>query len=363
MDYSDPRKFRHRARIGGDRVMMPLFRAAATVPPCIQGGPMMKFPHGRHMLLAALLACHGAAIAQGYPNQPVRMLVGYAAGGGADGVIRAIAPELSEALGQPIVIDNRPGGGTVIATQAVGASKPDGYTMYVMDHAFIVNPVLVGKLPYDSLRDFVPVSAVSSSSTTLMVVHPSLPVKSVKELVALARAHPGKLNYSSGGNGTVPHVMGELFNTVAKIRVTHIPYKSTGLAIYATTSGEVMVGFGGIFAAKGLADTGKLRALAIAAGTRSDIMPQVPTFAESGWPQIDATSHRGIIAPANTPREAVTRMNAAINKVLQIPAVRARMTEVGYVITGGSPEEFGRLIRSEMDKWAKILRDANIRVE
>ena len=319
--------------------------------------------HAPRALAGIAMTLAGVAFAQNYPNQPVRMLVGYAAGGGADGIIRAIAPELSEALGQPIVIDNRAGGGTVIATQVVAASKPDGYTMYVMDHAFIVNPVLVGKLPYDSLRDFVPVGGISSSSTTLMVVHPSLPVKSVKELVALARAHPGQLNYSSGGNGTVPHVMGELFNAVAKIKITHIPYKSTGLAIYATTSGEVMVGFGGIFAAKGLADTGKLRPLAIASATRSDVMPKVPTFAESGWPQIDGTSHRGIITPAATPRDVITRMNAAINKVLLMPAVRARMTEVGYVVTGGSPEEFGRTIRSEMDKWAKILRDANIKVE
>ena len=314
-------------------------------------------------IAAAGITLPGAAQAQTYQSQPVRMLVGYAAGGGADGIIRAIAPELTEVLGQPIVIDNRAGGGTVIATQAVAVSKPDGYTMYVMDHAFIVNPVIVGKLPYDSLRDFVPVGGISSSSTTLAVVHPSLPVKTVKELVALARAHPGTLNYSSGGNGTVPHIMGELFNAVAKIRITHIPYKSTGLAIYATTSGEVMVGFGGIFAAKGLADTGKLRPLAIASATRSDVMPKVPTFAESGWPQIDATSHRGIIAPAGTPREVIVRMNAAINKVLTMPSVRARMTDVGYVITGGSPEDFGRTIRTEMDKWAKILRDANIKVE
>ncbi len=324
----------------------------------------MFTPHqARFALSVCALALTTHAFAQNYPTQPVRMLVGYAAGGGADGIIRAIAPELSEILGQPIVIDNRAGGGTVIATQAAATSKPDGYTMYVMDHAFIVNPVLVGKLPYDSLRDFVPVAGISSSSTSLMVVHPSLPVKTVKELVALARANPGKLNYSSGGNGTVPHIMGELFNAVAKLKITHIPYKSTGLAIYATTSGEVMVGFGGIFAAKGLADNGKLRALAIASATRSDVMPQVPTFAEAGWPQIDATSHRGIITPAKTPPEVIQRMNAAINKVLLMPSVRPRMTDVGYVITGGTPEDFGRVIRTEMDKWAKILRDANIKLE
>ncbi len=322
-----------------------------------------KYPACAALAAGIALAAAVNSQAQTYPSQPVRMLVGYAAGGGADGIIRAVAPELSEALGQPVIIDNRPGGGTVIATQAVATSKPDGYTMYVMDHAFIVNPVLVGKLPYDSLRDFVPVSGISSSSTTLMVVHPSLPVKSVKELVALARAHPGKLDFASGGNGTVPHVMGELFNAVAKIKLMHIPYKSTGLAIYAVTSGETMVAFGGIFAAKGLADTGKLRPLAIASATRSDVMPAVPTFAETGWPAIDATSHRGILAPANTPREAITRMNAAINKVLLMPAVRARMTEVGYVVTGGMPEDFGRTVKSEMDKWSKIIRDAGIKVE
>ena len=323
---------------------------------------MHSLSHARCALWIAALATTGAA-AQNYPNQPVRMVVGYAAGGGADGIIRAIAPELSETLGQQIVVDNRPGGGTVIGTQIVAAAKPDGYTMYVMDHAFIVNPVLVGKLPYDSVRDFVPVAGISSSSTTLAVVHPSLPVKTVKELVALARSNPGQLNFASGGTGTVPHVMGELFNVVAKIRITHIPYKSTGLAIYAVTAGETMVGWGGIFAAKGLVDTRKLRALAIAAAVRSDVMPQVPTFAESGWPQIDATSHRGIIAPAGTPREVIARMNSAINQVLKLPQVRARMTDVGYVVTGGTPEDFGRVVRTEMEKWAKILREANIKAE
>jgi tripartite-type tricarboxylate transporter receptor subunit TctC len=314
------------------------------------------------VLATAGLTQSGTALAQ-YPSQPVRMLVGYAAGGGADGIIRAIAPELSEVLGQPVVIDNRPGGGTVIATQATATAKPDGYTMYVMDYAFIVNPVLVGKLPYDSVRDFTPVAGISSSSTTMAIVHPSLPVKSVKELLALARAHPGKLNYASGGSGTVPHVMGELFNVAAKVNIIHIPYKSTGQAIYAVTSGETMIAWGGIFAAKGLIETGKLRALAIAAATRSEVMPQVPTFAESGWPQIDATGYRGIIAPAAVPREAIQRMNAAINQVLKLPQVRARMTEVGYTVTGGTPEDFGRIIKSEMSKWGKILRDANIRGE
>ena len=313
------------------------------------------------LLVTAALA--QAAAAQSYPSQQIRMVVGYAAGGGADGLIRAIAPELSELMGQPIVVDNRAGGGTVIGTQLVATSKPDGYTFLVADHAYIVNPALMSKLPYDSLRDLVPVVAISSSSTTLMVVHPSLPVKTVKELIALARARPGKLNYASGGNGTVPHIMGELFKSVSKINLVHIPYKSTALAIYAATSGEVTLAFGGIFAVKGLVETGRLRALAIASSARNSLMPEVPTFAEAGWPAIDANGYRGLLAPTGTAREIIMRVNSGVNKVLQMPAVRARLTEVGYVALSGTPEHYGRIISAEMDKWGKIIRDAGIRVD
>ena len=198
-----------------------------------------------------LLVLASAAAAQSYPSQQIRMVVGYGAGGGADSLIRAVAPELGELLGQQIVIDNRPGGGTVIGTQIVATSKPDGYTLLVADNAYIVNPFLMSKLPYDSLRDFVPVALLSSSSTTLAVVHPSLPVKSVKELVALARARPGQLNYASGGNGTLPHILGEMLKSAARINLVHIPYKSTALAIYAATSGEVTIAFGGISPSRG----------------------------------------------------------------------------------------------------------------
>ena len=291
------------------------------------------------------------------------MVVGYGAGGGADALIRAVAPELGEFLGQQLVIDNRPGGGTVIGTQIVATSKPDGYTLLVADNAYIVNPFLMAKLPYDSLRDFVPVALLSSSSTTLAVVHPSLPVKTVKELVALARARPGQLNYASGGNGTLPHILGEMLKSAARINLAHIPYKSTALAIYAATSGEVTIAFGGIFAVKGLAETGRLRALAIASAARNPLMPAVPTFAEAGWPAIDGTGYRGLLAPAGTPREIIMRLNADANKAVQLPAVRARLTELGYVALGGTPEDYGRLIRAEMEKWGKIIREAGIKVQ
>jgi tripartite-type tricarboxylate transporter receptor subunit TctC len=278
-------------------------------------------------------------------------------------MIRAIAPELGELLGQQIVVDNRPGGGTVIGTHIVATSRPDGYTLLVADTAYVVNPFLVAKLPYDTLRDFVPVAPVSSSSTTLLVVHPSVPVRSVKELIALARTRPGELNYGSGGNGTVPHLLGELFKSTARISVAHVPYKSTALAIYAAASGEVPTAFGGIFAVKGLVESGRLRAVAIASSARNPLMPSVPTFAEGGWPAIDATSYRGLIAPAGTPREVIARLNAETNKALQMPAVRARLVELAYTPVGGTPEDYGRLIRAEMDKWGKIIREAGIKAQ
>ncbi len=324
---------------------------------------MRQLRYPLRAMLASGLILAATAAAQPYPSQQIRMVVGYGAGGGADSLIRALAPEFSELLGQQIVVDNRPGGGSVIGTQIVAASRPDGYTLLIADNAYIVNPFLMSKLPYDSLRDFVPVALLSSSSTTLAVVHPSLPVKSVKELIALARARPGELNYASGGNGTIPHLMGELLKSVAKINLVHIPYKSTALAIYAATSGEVTIAFGGIFAVKGLVESGRLRALAIASAARNPLMPAVPTFAETGWPAVDATGYRGLLAPAGTPREIIARLNAGANKTLQIPAVRARLSELGYDVLGGTPEDYGRVIRAEMDKWGKIIRDAGIKVQ
>jgi len=301
--------------------------------------------------------------AQTYPAQPIRAVVGYAAGGGADGMIRAISNELSEALGQQVIIDNRPGGGTVTATRLVAESKPDGYTIYVADPAIYFNPFLLSKLPYDAVRDFAPIAPVSTSSTSMLVVHPSFPAKTLKDLVALARAQPGKLNYASGGNGTLPHVLTEMMKHEAKINLTHVPYKSTGLAIYAATSGEVPIGAGGLFAVKGLAESGKLRSLAIASAKRSPLMPQVPTFAEAGWPQIDGASYRGLLAPAGTPRDIIMKLNAASNKVLQIAAVRTRFIETGGEVLPGTPEEYGRIIRAELEKWGKVIRAAGIKLD
>lgn len=313
--------------------------------------------------VVAAFAAFGAgapAAAQNYPAQPIRAVVGYAAGGGADGMMRAIANELAEVLGQPIVIDNRPGGGTVIATRLVAEAKADGYTIYVADPAIYFNPFLLQKLPYDALRDFAPVVPVSSSSTSMLVVHPSFPAKTLRQLVAMARAQPGQLNYASGGNGTLPHVLTEMMKSVAKINLTHVPYKSTGQAIYAATSGEVPIAAGGLFAVKGLAEAGKLQPLAIASVKRSALMPQVPTFAEGGL-AIDGASYRGLVAPARTPREVILKLNAAANKVLHMPAVRKRFTDIGGDVLGGTPEDYARILQAELDKWGTVIRTAGIR--
>ena len=324
----------------------------------------MKATHwSLHGILIAAFIVAGGAVAQSYPMQPVRVVVAYGAGGGSDSLMRAIVPELSELLGQQVVIDNRPGAGTVLGTQLVATAKPDGHTIMIADNAFMVNPFLMAKLPYDSLKNFVPVVALASDSQVLAVVHPSLPVRSIKDLVALARARPGELNYASGGNGTLPHIMGEMLKSAARIKLEHIPYKSTAAAIFAVTSGETSIGFGGIFAVRGLVDAGKLRVLALAAAKRNPLMPNVPTFAEGGGPAIDGTGYRGLLAPAGTPREAIARINAETNKVLQMPVVKARLAELAFVTLGGPPEEFGRIINSEMDKWGKVIREAGIKVD
>ena len=301
--------------------------------------------------------------AQPYPSQPIRAVVGYAAGGGADGVIRAISSELGEALGQPVLIENRPGGGTVIATQLVVNSKPDGYTLYVADPALVFNPFLLAKLPYDTLRDLAPVIALSATSSSMLVVHPSFPAKSVNDLVAIARARPGRLNYASGGNGTLPHVLAEMLKAEARISLLHVPYKSTGHAIVAATSGEVPIAMGGLFAVKGLAQAGRLRPLAIASAKRSPVMPGVMTFAEAGWPAIDGTSYRGLVVPAGTPADIILRLNAAANRALQLPMVRKRFAENDAEVLGGSAEDYGRILRAELEKWGKVIRNAGIRAD
>lgn len=317
----------------------------------------MFTPHqARFALSVCALALTTHAFAQNYPTQPVRMLVGYAAGGGADGIIRAIAPELSEILGQPIVIDNRAGGGTVIATQAAASSKPDGYTMYVMDHAFIVNPVLVGKLPYDSLRDFVPVAGISSSSTSLMVVHPSLPVKTVKELIALARSKPGALSNGSSGTGTIGYLAGELFKVMTDTRIEHIPYKGGAQAALDVMAGRVQLMFDPANGVSPFVKSGKLRGLAVTGARRVGSFPDMPTVAESGVAGYEVTTWGGLIAPAGVPAAIITRLSQEMRTAAASKFVKDSYEPLGAEPRASTPEEFTALIRREAAKWADVVK-------
>lgn len=319
------------------------------------------------MIVRAWLGCALAAVslgaaAQGYPSRAIRVVIPYPPGGGSDMLIRPIAARVSELIGQQLIMDNRPGGGSVIGTQLAAKAAPDGYTALIVDLAYYSNPALVAKLPYDSVRDFAPVINLGSSAA-VMVVHPSVPVKNLKELIALAKARPGELHYSSGGNGTATHLAGELLKHAAGINLVHVPYKGVAPALTDTLAGHITITFAGINAIRGFVETGKLRALGITGAARKAVVPNVPTFAEAGLPGLDATTYRGLLVPAGTPPDAIAKLNAEFNKALTHAPLRTRLEELGYDATGGSADDYAKLVRSEIAKWEGVIRKANIRIE
>lgn len=311
---------------------------------------------------AGLLMPAPSAWGQAWPARSVRYVLPYPPGGGTDILMRILTPKLGEALGQQILIDNRPGGGSRIGSEIVAKAAPDGYTLLLTDTALAVNPSLYSKLPYDTVRDFAPVSLVVTASVILLV-HPSLPAKTLKQLIALAKARPGQIAYASGGNGSSPHLAGELLKQVADINMIHVPYKGVGLAIVDLAGGHVQGMFTGISSAKQYVDAGKLRALAHTGETRSPAMPEVPTFIELGWPGISARSYLGALAPAGTPREIVEKLSAAMDRVLNMPDIKRRLEELGFTVIGGAPERYTENIRSEIDKWAKVVKTAGIKAD
>jgi tripartite-type tricarboxylate transporter receptor subunit TctC len=317
---------------------------------------------GRAIGALALLLYPALSCAQGYPAKPIRIVVPFAPGGGTDILTRVIVPKTSELLKQQIVVDNRPGAGSQIGSELVAKAVPDGYTLLMVDTAFITNPSLYSRLPYDSARDFAPIS-LAASAPVIMVVHPSVPVRTVKELVALARARPGALNFASGGPGSSTHLGVELLKYVAKVQLVHIPYKGTGPAVSDVLGGQVTMMFAGISSVKGHAEAGKLRAIAVTGEQRSPAMPAVPTFVESGFAGVDASSYWGALAPARTPPEAINRVNAVMAQVLKLPDIVQRLVDLGFVPIGSTPEHYARLLASETEKWAKVIRAANIRLD
>lgn len=312
---------------------------------------------------ALLAAAAGAASAQGYPNKPVRMIVGFPPGGGTDVVARVIGQKLSEWWGQAVAVENRPGATGTIGADAVAKSAPDGYTLimgHVNSHA--IAPNLFAKLPYDPLKDFAAVSYVGYVPNVL-AVHPSVPAKSVKELVALAKSKPGQLNYASSGNGSTQHLAGEMFKQLTGTDIIHVPYKGSGDAIKDLLGGVVAMNFDTMPPVLPHIQSGKLRGLAISTPKRLQQLPDVPTFEEEGIKGFDVTNWYGVMAPGGTPREIVTKLNADINKAMQVPEVRARLEAVGTQLNEQSAAQFEAFMKNEVAKYAKLIKDANIRIE
>lgn len=304
----------------------------------------------------------GTAGAQGYPARAVRVIVPFAPGGGTDILTRIVAPKVSEILGQPLVVDNRPGASGQIGTDLVAKTAPDGYTILHVDTSFTSNPSLYSKLPYDPVKDFAPISLLASAPVVL-IVHPSVPVTTLKELIALAKARPGELNFATGGAGSATHLGVELFKSAAGIDLIHIPYKGSGPAAAAVLGGQVAMMFGGPSSVKPHVAAGKLRAIAITGEKRNPALPEVPTFVESGLKGVDSGTYWSSLSPASTPKEIIIMLSGAMAKVLRMPDIRQRLVGLAFDPIGSTPEESAANIRSEIAKWAKVVKEAKIRVD
>ncbi|HEX9183051.1 MAG TPA: tripartite tricarboxylate transporter substrate binding protein [Burkholderiales bacterium] len=313
-------------------------------------------------VLVALLATATAALAQTYPTRPVRLIVGFTPGGGVDINARMLAPRLSEHLGQQVVVENRPGAGTNIANELVAKSAPDGYTLLVNTPAIAINMSLYRNLPFDTLRDFTPVSVISESPNVL-VVNAKLAAQNVKELIALARANPGKLNYSSAGVGTTQHLAAELFKLRTGTFIVHIPYKGTAPSLAGLIGGEVEMSFANIPSIQAHLKSGRLRALAVTAGKRDPQIADVPTMKEAGLEGVEVVVWYGVFAPAGTPREIVQKLAAGIQRATRDPETSKRLLEQGAVPVGNTPEEFAKLVREEVARWAEVVKVSGARAD
>jgi tripartite-type tricarboxylate transporter receptor subunit TctC len=325
----------------------------------------MKFPRRQFLHLAAGAALVPAvskiATAQTYPARPIRLIVGYTPGGSADLTARLMGQWLSERLGQSFVIENRPGGGTNIATEAAVRADPDGYTFLLVAPANAINATLYDKLNFNFLRDIEPVAGIIRFPN-VVVVNPSLPINSIPELIAYAKANPGKLNMASSGNGSTIHMSGELFKMLTGINMVHVPYRGGAPALTDLLAGQVHVMFDNIPTCAEHVKSGKLRGLAVTSTTRSAVLPELPTVADF-LPGYEASAWYGIGAPKNTPAEVISRLNKEINGILAEPAAKARFAELGAFLLPGSAAEFGKLLTDETEKWGKVVKFAGARVD
>ncbi len=301
--------------------------------------------------------------AQEYPARPVRMIVPFAPGGGVDLIGRTLAQRLADTWKQPVVVDNRGGGGGNIGTDMVAKAPPDGYTLlvgYVGNLA--INPFLYKKLPYDPVRDFAPVT-LTATAPNVLVVHPSVAASSPKDLVAVAKSKPGTLSYASAGNGTVGHMVAELFKTATGTQIVHIPYKGNGAAITDVLAGQVQLMFGAPGAVLPHVKVNRLKAIAVASATRPAALGNIPTFAESGYPEVEATAWYGVLAAAGTPKPILDKLNRDIVRIMLSPEVKEVLSVHGYDVSTGTPQDFARLIRSDLTKWEKVVKASGAKAD
>lgn len=314
------------------------------------------------VIMALLILAVPATIpAQSYPDKPIRLVVGYPPGGGNDIAARLIAPKMSEALGQPVIVENRPGAATNIAQEIVSKATPDGYTLLLGSPAMAINRSLYSKLPFDALRDLVGVSTFAVSPN-ILVVNPSVPAKTVKELVAIARANPGKYTYSSSGSGSSQHLAGTLFNLRTKVDTLHVPYKGTAPSLTALIGGEVDISYSNIPATLPHIQSGRLRALASTGTTRSELLPDVPTMKEAGI-DMEVIVWFAVMAPAATPRPIINKLADVIIKSLKTPDMKKRLADLGAEPVGSTPEEFDKTFRAETAMWAEVVKASGAKAD
>jgi tripartite-type tricarboxylate transporter receptor subunit TctC len=298
----------------------------------------------------------GQSLAEPYPTRPIRIIVPTPAGGPVDVIARLVGNYLTQTIGQPAVVDNRPGAGNTLGSKEAAQAEPDGYTLlYSSASGLVFAPMLQKNAGYDPITSYDPIALVAQSST-ILVVHPSVPVKSVAELVAYAKANPGKVNFSSGGIGVLPHLIGEWFKSRAGIDIVHVPYRGGGPSINDLVGGQVQMTFEGTSVLLPLIESGKLRALAVTSAKRLPQLPDVPTMTESGFPGFVSTSWTGLLAPAHTPRAVIDKLNVQINEGLKTPELKAALARVSNEPVGGTPQDFANMIKGDIDKWAPVVK-------
>ena len=317
----------------------------------------------RAIVACALITCGGPAVAQqAYPNRNIRIIVPFPTGGSVDPMARMVAQQLNEKWGQPVIVENRPGGNTIIGTDVVAKASPDGYTILLASLTFATSPGLLPHLPYEPAKDFAPVATIARSGYVL-VINPSVPSNTLREFIALAKSKPGQLNYASSAIGGSLHLAAELFNIMAGIKMQHVPYKGSSQLIPDLISGQVHLSFQTPIGTIPFIASGRLKALGITSASRSSALPKVPTFAEGGLPKYEMAGWYGIVAPAGTPREIVRKLSDEIAGILTLPATRKELSDQGQEPFTSTPEQFAAMIKADIDKYAKVIKAADIRFE